>query len=248
MNMYNPETTVQAVPDRSQTHEDLNRTVSDGVGPKGHWQITVVDTCSYGRLGLVTALHAPEKGRHVVAVDSLAACPPPEASIPSCLVLRLPMTAQSTLSALLKLGESPLVLYSHVVVVTDVAPEVVRRMLISVGLRGRMTVVDGHQRLSDVCQALFTQMGRKQHFLAHSLYITQPRRLYTLLSAKERHVLEKTIREVSVYTQARQLQVSAKTIYSQRASALRKLGVPNVQALLRQFAPARAAVRRQGTQ
>lgn len=239
MTMYIPSTTVQPVSERPRTLEEQNRAVCGHAGHKERRQVTVVDACSYGRLGLATALHAPEKGCHVVAVDTLAACPPPDVSIPSCLVLRLSMTAQSTLSALLQLGESPLVLYSHVVVVTDVAPGAVCLVLISVGLRGRMTVVDGHHRLSDVCDAVASPLRRRLRPLAHIQSVTQPRGLYTLLSAKERRVLERTIREVSVYTQARQLQVSAKTIYTQRASALRKLGVPDVPALLRQFVPAR---------
>lgn len=237
--MYKPESTVQPAFERPQTPMEQGRSVSSRAGCERRWQITVVDACNYGRLGLATALHAPEEGRHVVAVDSLAACPPPEVSVSSCLVLRLPMTAQSALLALLQLGESPFVLYSRVVVVTDVAPGAVCRVLISVGLSGRMTYVDGHQRLSDVCQALVSPLRRGLRPLAHIRSVAQPRGLYTLLSAKERRALERTIREVSVYTQARQFQVSAKTIYTQRAGALRKLGVPDVLALLRQFEPTR---------
>ncbi|WP_017891215.1 hypothetical protein [Serratia sp. S4] len=162
----------------------------------------------------------------------LTASSPSAISLPSTLVLRLPMLAQEALSALLQLGDLPVARYERVVVMSNVAPDVVRRVLTLVGMNGSVRIMDARCTLATLNRTVISTMGEIDG--SDEVFYCEPS---NLLSQQERYVLGKTLREISIYTQARQAHVSAKTIYSQRARALLKLGVPDILSLLRQFVP-----------
>ncbi|HID8455193.1 hypothetical protein ACTVKH_18735 [Serratia marcescens] len=130
---------------------------------------------------------------------------------------------------LLQLGEFPAARYSRIVVMSPAAPDVVFRVLVNVGVHCAVRIVDVRSTPSVLCEAILSPLSGEAD--------VPPGESGVLLSPIERRVLHRTLREVSIYTQARQAQVSAKTIYTQRAQALLKLGVPDVLTLLRQFSP-----------
>ncbi|WP_447878771.1 helix-turn-helix transcriptional regulator [Serratia fonticola] len=200
-----------------------------GVG----WQVTVVDACCYGRKGMKAALQRHPCVVRVVTTEMLTGALSMQAVCsPSALVLRLPMLAQEALSALLQLGDIPVARYARVVVMSNVAPDVVHRVLTPIGVNSSVWIVDARCTLSTLCRAVISTMGEIDG--SDEVLYCEP---YNLLSQRERYVLGKTLREISIYTQARQAHVSAKTIYTQRARALLKLGAPDILGLLRQFVP-----------
>ncbi|WP_413504372.1 hypothetical protein [Serratia grimesii] len=206
--------------------------------PDPRWQITVVDACCYGREGMNAALQRHSCVAGVVTrealtdVLSMLSVFPRAAPSPSSLVVRLPMLAQDALSVLLQLADLPAACYTRVVVMSNVAPDVVRRVLAHIGVNEAVRIVDARCTLPTLCRTVISttgEVGDSDEILSCEAH--------NLLSPRERYVLSKTLREMSIYTQARQAQVSAKTIYTQRARALLKLGVPDVLTLLRQFVP-----------
>ncbi len=215
------------------------------VPPDARWQITVVDACCYGRAGMKAALQSDPCVARVVAREALAemlsmlAVCPGAATSPSGLVLRLPMRAQEALSVLLQLRELHMARYTRVVVMSNVAPDIVRRVLAHLGVNGEARVVDARCTLPVLCRTAISSIGEIDG--SDEAFYCEP---HNLLSHRERYVLGKTLREISIYNQARQAQLSAKTIYTHRARALLKLGAPDVLTLLRQFTP--VAYRRDG--
>lgn len=207
--------------------------------PGARWQVTVVDACCYGRKGMRAALQCHPCVARVVTTEMLTGvssmltvCSPSAVSLPSTLVLRLPMLAQEALSALLQLGDLPVARYARVVVMSNVAPDVVRRVLTPVGVNGSVRIVNARCTLPTLCRTVISTMGEIDS--SDEVLYCEP---YNLLSQRERYVLGRTLREMSIYTQARQAHVSAKTIYTLRARALLKLGAPDILSLLRQFVP-----------
>ncbi|MGK8665319.1 hypothetical protein [Serratia marcescens] len=130
---------------------------------------------------------------------------------------------------LLQLGDLPAARYSRIVVMSSVAPDVTFRVLANIGIHCAVRVVDMRSTPSVLCEAILSPLS--------GVGDVPPGESCTPLSPIERRVLRRTLHEMSIYTQARQAQVSAKTIYTQRAQALLKLGVPDVLTLLRQFLP-----------
>ncbi|MEX3136942.1 hypothetical protein [Serratia ureilytica] len=200
-----------------------------------HCDVTVVDACCYGRAGIKAVL---QKYSSVTRVTTTEALDGPlslfeahslTASPLSCLVLRLPQQAPVALSMLLQLGDLPAARYSRIVVMSPVAPDVVFRVLANIGINCAVRIVDVRSPPSVLCEAVLSPLNGAGEM--------PPGESGTPLSPIERRVLRKTLHEMSIYTQARQAQVSAKTIYTQRAQALLKLGAPDVLTLLRQFLP-----------
>lgn len=225
---------------------------SDNIGcepPYRLWQVTVVDNCSYGRLGLMMALrqHIPQRLAELVLVKSpldglLSPCLPQEAREPivepwRCLVLRLAGDVTAALVLLLKLGGLPVAHYVRVVVVSPESLKViVRRLLLSAGLYSVVNIVSARLSPPDLCQAILPVSDG--NFVANreeeSLLPCCPGRVLTW---RERRALALTLQEVPIYEQARRAQVSMKTIYAQRTRALMKLEVQGVSALLRLCSP-----------
>ncbi|WP_427192680.1 hypothetical protein [Serratia marcescens] len=219
----------------AQARHDGQNYRRDAVSSCDHWDITVVDVCCYGRAGIKAVLQKHLGVIRVVTTEaldgplSLFAARSLTASPLSCLVLRLPQQAPAALSMLLQLGDLSAARYSRIVVMSSVAPDVVFRMLANIGINCAVRIVDVRSSPSVLCEAVLSPLSGTGEIL--------PGESGTLLSPIERRVLRRTLHEMSIYTQARQAQVSAKTIYTQRAQALLKLGVPDVLTLLRQFLP-----------
>lgn len=217
------------------------------------WQLTVVDTCSYGRLGLTVALEQYASllgGDNIIAVDSLEdsfplISPALEAGkskkiqLLRCLVVRLPTVPQAALAFLLQLGELPVAHYSRVVVLSHVDPDVVRRVLLCVGVGDGVRIVDARQEPSILCQAIVLpgagdirgSLSEKGGSEILPCEVTHE------LTRRERQVLRQTLQGTPIHVQARTGHLSAKTIYSHRSNALLKLKAHNVLALLRRFLP-----------
>ncbi|MGQ8775484.1 hypothetical protein ACUTQ5_13895 [Serratia sp. NA_112.1] len=209
------------------------------------WQVTLVDDCCYGRIGLLAALQqyfSNSGNRSVMAVDSLTRL---LSSISpyimtsyrkrgelaqALLVVRLPMAPQAALALLLELGEVTVASYPRIVVLSHIEPEVVRRILRSVGPSSAVRVVDARQAPAKLCQLIMSSTEEGFNEISPG----KPTRVFT---RGELRVLAQTLREISVRAQAHVHCVSTKTIYNHRSGALFKLGAKNVLALLRWFAP-----------
>lgn len=218
----------------------------DREGETARWQVTIVDACCYGRIGMKEALNSHPDIADIQVAETLngalsrLASNPLRASSPfSCLVLKLSMTAPVALTALLQLGELSFARYSRVVVMSYASPDTVCRVLESIGVNSTVRVVDARCTCLTLCGAIVAPSTPECVLPAHRKGECRPSEVHPPLSQRERHTLGKTLREMSVYTQARQSQVSAKTVYTQRARALMKLGVPDLLTLLRQFTPGR---------
>ncbi|MEE4408220.1 MULTISPECIES: hypothetical protein [unclassified Serratia (in: enterobacteria)] len=209
------------------------------------WQVTLVDGCCYGRIGLKAALQqyfSSSGNWNVMAVDSLSRLlssispymmtSPRERgeSAQDLLVVRLPIVPQAALVLLLQLGEVSVASYPRILVLSHIEPEVVRRILRSVGPSSAVRVVDARLAPSKLCRLIMS--STEEWFNEISPY--KPARVFT---RGERRALAQTLREISVHTQAHAHRVSTKTIYTHRSGALFKLEAKNVLALLRWFAP-----------
>lgn len=212
------------------------------------WQVAVVDGCNYGRAGLLAALRdapqwdglklRPKGARDFGALNTLLAAGSPEDTFRlDCLVVRLPADPRAALSALLQLGAPsiPLALTERLVVLSALSPELVLRVLSGVGVRLWVRVVDDRLPLAVLCRAMCPPgelcdpdiMAWSELLLADT---GTPK-----LSCKERGVLWQCLQMVSVHALARRLEISSKTLYSQRQGALNKLGAAHLKVLLRQF-------------
>ncbi|HFN1103965.1 TPA: hypothetical protein ACHBXQ_005462 [Klebsiella variicola subsp. variicola] len=222
-----------------------------GVNNPPFWQVTIVDTCYFGREGLRIAIHEHFLSSGYVEVTVATTLALPRLAImmgeknsstgQRCLVLRLPVSSSEALHLLLELGMLPAGYYARVVVVSDVSSTILRRVLISTGLTGQICLVGDHLPLSTLCRTIVpgkweskTVMRGQDEVLVH-----QPHRQFT---PAERQVLVQTLRGVPVREQARQAGTRIKTIYTQRANGLHKLQVRDIQKLLRQFCSVKSSM------
>uniref|UniRef100_UPI0035C6FC6F hypothetical protein n=1 Tax=Serratia quinivorans TaxID=137545 RepID=UPI0035C6FC6F len=209
------------------------------------WQVTLVDDCCYGRIGLLAALQqyfSSSGNRSVMAVNSLAKIlsgispyimtsnRKRGASAQDLLIVRLPMAPQAALALLLQFGEVTVASYPRIVVLSHIEPEVVRRILRSVGPSSAVRVVDARQAPSKLCQLIMSSTEERFNEIS-------PVKPALVFTQSELRVLAQTLREISVRAQAHVHCVNTKTIYTHRSGALFKLGAKNVLALLRWFAP-----------
>lgn len=217
-----------------------------GPAPTEKWQVLVVDACSYGRSGLVMALQ--QQASHVLdgpvmEADTLALSALPcsargnVAAPLRCLVLRLPPAPQIALSLLLQLGEFSAMRLTRIVVITSQAADAVRHVLVSAGLLCAVSIVGSHLSPVALCRAILPEIdGRHDKVGVFGEFLPYcPGRI---LTRRERRALVQTMREIPVYTQARNAFVCTKTIYTQRSCALLKLGVQDFLTLVRHFTPA----------
>ncbi|MFH2359825.1 hypothetical protein [Klebsiella sp. KE9767] len=212
------------------------------------WQVTLVDACGFGREGLRAALyqhflssgHVEVTVAATLALSGLAILRGEKASSvkPRCLVLRLPFSSREALHLLLQLGTLPAGYYERVVILSAVAPDKVRRMLISTGLTGQICLADDHLALSALCRVIAPERRDVAGDVScHcEVLLSQPHRQFT---PAEWRVLSQTLQGVSAREQARQAGTRIKTIYTQRACGLHKLKVRDIRMLLRQFWPVR---------
>ncbi|MFT2789684.1 helix-turn-helix transcriptional regulator [Serratia sp. T13T92] len=203
------------------------------------WFVACVDACSYGRMGLHSALKHPpfmEGGKRVVGVSSLDEALQmtwPYAldnQIVRCLVVRLPSLTREALIALLQLSEvMPYAAerYHQVVVLSPFDVAGVQPLLTAMGM-ANVRIVDARLSLPALCSAV---LATPEEWMAERGGMSHE------LTEHERSVLRQTLQFRSVPQQARTRQVSVKTVYSQRFSALMKLGAQDIRSLLTLLAP-----------
>ncbi|HHQ6627919.1 TPA: helix-turn-helix transcriptional regulator [Serratia fonticola] len=202
------------------------------------WSFVVVDVCDYGRQGLVFALKETmhvEGKKEVFAFPSLDIAlslrwPVRSNRIMQCLVVRLPPVDQEALLMLLQLSElvQRTVVEGFQIVVISPFDQVLTRRLMEVMGGGEFTVIDARLPISLLCREIFVEMMRES-------LIQDGLRVSSILSPNERKALFLSLQNRNVHQQARSRRISPKTIYTQRRSALRRLGVPNILSLLRLF-------------
>ncbi|WP_147457696.1 helix-turn-helix transcriptional regulator [Serratia plymuthica] len=154
-----------------------------------------------------------------------------------CLVLNLPDNPQAALVLLLQLGEQPVISasFERVVVLSPFAKYVIEHILICVGLRSIVHIIDSRCSLPFVCEtilniiALMRGNSKRDH---GERLIYNPAKTFT---PSELRVLKETLQGMSVNAQARSHCVNHKTVYRQRSCALEKLNMSDVLTLLRFF-------------
>lgn len=215
-------------------------------------RLIIVDPCAFGREGLKAAL---SDARSVSEPDMLAAPSLPAAqqvwranlSMPGrlppagmrggCLVVRLPADPRTALALLLELG-TPAVRATFArwvtVLLTPVPATRVRELLAATGGDLAIRVVDDRQPVSRLrravraaCRASACAWDDIRHVAA--------RPAGPILSERECRVLLFTLQGVAMADVARRHAVSYKTLYSQRHTALLKLGVRGMCGLLSLF-------------
>ena len=208
-------------------------------GEASGWFVVCVDACSYGRMGLYSALRPLSfmAGRKcVVSVSSLDEAvheTRPYAfngRVVRCLVVRLPSLAREALLMLLQLSEliqHAAVGYHQVVVLSPFETAGVQRLVTVMGL-ANARVVDARLPAPALCNAV---LFAPEKWMSEGWFLSQ------VLTAYERRALYQTLQFRSAPQQARVRQVSVKTIYSQRLRALMKLGVKDVRSLLNLLGP-----------
>lgn len=229
----------------------------------GGLRVAVVDGCSYGRLGIVSAVQAlsgpgPEG---VLACDTLTTlvrrvrdAVTKRGVNPShgvwgwdALVVRLPSAPQTALDLLLTLGAEAVrrLPVRRLVLLSPFPAVVVLDVLAGTGCAWPVQVVAADLpvvAVRSVVRPVPLRGRRRARPGVTSMDVpggicTAP--MVPRLSERERLVLWHSVRAVSVYTQARHRARSHKTLYGQRTAALHKLGVGSVSELLRGFVPIR---------
>lgn len=213
------------------------------------WRVAVVDSCSYGRMGLVNALEGVTPGggltlrvkgaSGLASLSSLLLCgltAPEEMFRLDTLVVRLPSDPRAALSLLLQLGgpDVPPTVTVRLVVLSALAPETIYRVLGQVGVRQQVRVLDDRLPLATLCQALTPPEQNASPGRADgddTLMTTGA----PALSGRESRVLWLSLQMVSMQVLAQRQSVSVKTLYNQRQGAMTKLGASHLQALLDRF-------------
>ncbi|WP_419236835.1 helix-turn-helix transcriptional regulator [Serratia fonticola] len=201
-------------------------------------QLTLMDTCSYGRMGLAAVFSGALSISSVTVTGSLQEafstmlCSAKHDEAMRHLVIRLPTTAQAALVLLLQLSdiiEAGAFTYQQVMVLSPFDVSVVQRMITTLGMDG-IHVVDDRLSVLNLYRAILPVNGCKDEAKLH-------RSVLSRLTPGERKVLYYSLMNWPIHRQARSWRVSPKTIYTQRAGALRKLGVADILSLLRYLNP-----------
>ncbi len=196
--------------------------------------VTLVDACSYGRIGLYSAFRHSLLADEVIAFSDLrtAFLSTPRqtttGTVERFLVVRMASTPRESLVLLLQLCElfqSAVAHYHQIVVLSSFDVEKVQRMITVMGGRG-ILVARARLAMSSLCSTVFSLVGKKGPTFGN-------RPESPLLTPCEHNALYQCLNDRPVYLQAHSRHVSPKTIYAQRSGALRKFGVADVLSLLR---------------
>lgn len=196
--------------------------------------VTLVDACSYGRIGLDSAFRQSPLTEEIIAFSALntAFLSTPHQAISGTveryLVVRIPSTPRESLVLLLQLCEIVQLStanYHQIVVLSSFDVERVHRMITVMGGRS-ILVTDSRLSMSSLCSTVFSLAEKKV-----PSFVSQPES--PLLTYYEHKALYQCLKDRPIYLQARCRHVSPKTIYTQRSAALRKFGVTNILSLLR---------------
>lgn len=209
--------------------------------------IVIVDRCFCSRDGLQLALGdvAADARIPVTAVSTVTQAaallrwPLPDGADDAddegagrgCLVIRLPDTPQDALSLLLTLGEPGIrVAFRHhaTLVLSPYPLSPVLRVLLASTVT-RWTSVG--QPVDALCRAVLTTMAMGGRGPAGALPVVGAH----ALTARERQVLQAVLSGQSMDGLAPRMGVSSKTLYTQRRTALLRLGVNSMHDLFRCF-------------
>ena len=203
------------------------------------WIVICVDTCSYGRVGLCSALNHSSfmsVKQQVVSIstpDEIIPLIRPRALkslTPLCLVVRLPPLPREALITLLQLSEMMQHVSMHhhrLVVLSPFDFTAVHNLMNNLGV-ATACILDARLPLSILCREVL---------IAPVEWRPKGRVLSQALTIHERSVLCQTLQFRSVSQQSRVRQLTPKTIYSHRLKALMKLGVKNIRCLLNLLGP-----------
>lgn len=162
------------------------------------------------------------------------------------LVIRLPSVPQQALSMLLQLGDFArhLATTVRVTVLSPYAFDGVFRVLERLRIAHPIQIVAARLSVGALCDALMPPRVLDVRSLDRWLGQSAITPASALLTQLELWALQQSVLAVPMYKQSRRRAVVPKTLYGQRASALRKLGAPHLNALLRWFSePGRSAWR-----
>ncbi|WP_273830914.1 hypothetical protein [Serratia bockelmannii] len=150
------------------------------------------------------------------------------------LVVRLSLRPQEALATLLQLGAPSLQLppSARLVLLTAFAPTTLHWVLALVGVRQRVSIVSDALPVAAVMQAVFLppKAAHGDVDVAWGAVPVPPP--FQRLSERERVVLWQSLQDIPISHQARGRVLSIKTLYTQRSSAFRKLGVAHRHGLL----------------
>ncbi|MHC6133028.1 helix-turn-helix transcriptional regulator [Serratia marcescens] len=200
------------------------------------WSFVVVDTCDYGRQGLVCAL---KETIYIEGKKAVFACPALDIALSlrrparnseatQCLVMRLPPAAREALVMLLQLSEfvQGAAMGGFRIVVLSPFGKVLTQRLMEVMGMDELATVDARLPTSLLCREIGLAMKREPQ-------VQEGWQVLSVLSPSERKALSLSLQNRDVHQQARSRSISPKTVYAQRRGALRRLGVPSVLSLLR---------------
>jgi hypothetical protein len=190
----------------------------------------VVDTCFYGRTGLTSLLY--ERGIPVIGRESLSVDAFWRAECSCCVIIRIPTCPTAGLALMLSLGDVHwgLAWCNTLIVLSPFQREVMRHVISCLHLPCKVYVVDARLPQVNLCCSILDL--RKENHVLLPIMNSLPS---SWLSAHERHAICYSLQGIPVYFQARRRAVSVKTVYSQRACALKKLGVNSMSALIGMF-------------
>lgn len=241
----------------------MNGTVSSSIAAANNifssWYVTLVDVCTFGLMGLQAGLsectHAGLSGvKCFSSLDGLDSAIVPTHDMSKgphptgyCLVVRLPDVPQDAMAILLSLGSMPLNIYTHVVVLSYVEPDIVRRFLLGGGVNRPVRILDSRLPITALCRAIVPPTSLEPLPLTWFGEVFLPR-LTSLFTPGEMRALWSVQKAIPMYKQVIRTGVSNKTLYNQRNTALRKLGVRSVNDLIRILLSKRIYLRDEGVE
>lgn len=190
----------------------------------------VVDSCFYGRTGLVSVLF--ERGIPVIGRESLHVDNFRKVERSCCVIVRMPVCSTTGLALMLSLSDAQwgLAWCNMLIVLSPFESEVMRHVISCLHLPCKVYAMDARLPPMEICHSILAL--RKDNNALSPITNSLPS---SWLSVQERHAICYSLQGIPVYLQARRRAVSVKTIYSQRDSALRKLGVNSLSALIGEF-------------
>lgn len=206
-------------------------------------RVTIVDDCSFGRIGLQRSLLEYENGKRIDAsvFETLRGPEPVIHSIKNGgestlargdnhLIIRLSKSPLDALASLLSMGRMPLDIYSDIVVLSHVEPDFLKRIFLGAGLNRTVKILDDRLPTSVLCKAI-TQQNQIGCSLQENYFGATFQPSY-IFSPGELRALWYIINEVPMHNQVMHSGVSSKTLYNQRYTALIKLRVRDVNDLI----------------
>lgn len=211
--------------------------------------LVYVDACSYGRMGLYSALSPPyfkARVRGVLGVstldEALQATRPHayNGRLERYLVVRLPPLAREALITLLELSEmvERAATWYHKVVILSPFEEAGVQHLVTIMGMAAVRIVEAQLSLSALCDSVL---------FPPKVGMQEGGRISQVLTTHERRALRQTLQFQAASKQARARNVSLKTIYSQRLTALMKLDVQDIRSFLNLLVSSKKEMPGEGT-